>query len=303
MHIFIFIFLSLINIPQPTEKIDNNKKVTDNTRGWFIQETGIGQAILDIFFIDSLNGWAVEKYGKIIHTSDGGYSWERQYCREQRRLYTIGFRNNSEGWAGGSKSEYGFDFYVLLLHTIDAGSTWIELKSNNPPLYNWIKDISIPNTTCGYYLQCFYYFCEVSSSIYNIVTGNCEISWWIPEAMCGEKIHFIDSLCGWYLSTAFRGDSQCYLFSTQTGPENLNLIDSFSISIKNIFFVDSLKGWIVGESGTILHTEDAGTTWVTQLSGINNTLNGIDFVDSLNGWIVGEGGVILRTRDGGEHWT
>ena len=59
---------------------------------------------------------------------------------------------------------------------------------------------------------------------------------------------------------------------------------------------------MVGESGTILHTTDGGTTWTTQISGTKESLMGVCFIDADRGTVVGNGGIILRTTDGGEHW-
>lgn len=61
-------------------------------------------------------------------------------------------------------------------------------------------------------------------------------------------------------------------------------------------------GWACGRFGTILHTPDAGATWVRQTSGTTFTLSSIFFTDSRNGWAVGNGGTILHTRDGGLKW-
>jgi hypothetical protein len=35
-------------------------------------------------------------------------------------------------------------------------------------------------------------------------------------------------------------------------------------SYNKIHFVDSLTGWVVGDSGTIVHTSDGGENWVLQ---------------------------------------
>lgn len=73
--------------------------------------------------------------------------------------------------------------------------------------------------------------------------------------------------------------------------------DLFSIS-----FPTERHGWACGRFGTIVHTSDAGATWVRQTSGTTFTLSSIFFTDSQNGWAVGNGGTILHTRDGGLKW-
>jgi photosystem II stability/assembly factor-like uncharacterized protein len=62
-------------------------------------------------------------------------------------------------------------------------------------------------------------------------------------------------------------------------------------------------GIAVGNRGTILHTSDGGTTWITKGSNITARLNAITFANASTGIAVGAEGIILRTTDGGETWT
>ena len=64
-----------------------------------------------------------------------------------------------------------------------------------------------------------------------------------------------------------------------------------------------MKGWIAGEFGVILYTEDGGTTWIKQLEDeIGRKLFGIDFSDDLHGIVVGNEGVVYTTEDAGKTW-
>ena len=78
---------------------------------------------------------------------------------------------------------------------------------------------------------------------------------------------------------------------------------------KNLYavqFTDANNGFVVGDSGIILRTTDAGNNWEIQPSETTLPLNDISFVDENKGWIVGGGygvnGIILNTTDGGETW-
>jgi photosystem II stability/assembly factor-like uncharacterized protein len=68
-------------------------------------------------------------------------------------------------------------------------------------------------------------------------------------------------------------------------------------------FADENNGWLSGEWGTILRTEDGGRTWKQQTSGVESTLFGIGFSDASNGIAVGMDSVTLHTEDGGRTWT
>lgn len=67
-------------------------------------------------------------------------------------------------------------------------------------------------------------------------------------------------------------------------------------------FISTSEGWVVGSSGTILHSVDGGTTWEAQESGTDRDLKAVAFVDNQKGWVVGHGGTLLGTKDGGRHW-
>jgi photosystem II stability/assembly factor-like uncharacterized protein len=72
-----------------------------------------------------------------------------------------------------------------------------------------------------------------------------------------------------------------------------------SFNFRDICFskIDPSKGWVVGDDGTILHTDDGGATWIEQDSAIKNDLYGVFFLDASTGWAVGEGNTIIRTTN------
>src|SRR6476469_914578 len=70
-----------------------------------------------------------------------------------------------------------------------------------------------------------------------------------------------------------------------------------------IYFISPMKGWIVGEFGLVLHTEDGGSTWTAQRSGSDlPQLYSVKFVDDQRGWAIGQAGSLIRTTDGGKRW-
>jgi photosystem II stability/assembly factor-like uncharacterized protein len=82
-----------------------------------------------------------------------------------------------------------------------------------------------------------------------------------------------------------------------------------SANLNRVLFLDETEGWIVGDGATLLHTTDAGVTWVRQSIPVDSdcVLSGVDFIDRETGWIVGRVGlaeppVVLHTEDGGLTW-
>jgi photosystem II stability/assembly factor-like uncharacterized protein len=87
-------------------------------------------------------------------------------------------------------------------------------------------------------------------------------------------------------------------------------------TLRKVFFVSERTGWVVGDGGTILHTDNAGNTWQRQLSGVAINLTDVFFKDETTGWALGGGTkgadlrdlqnpeemVLLHTADGGRTW-
>jgi photosystem II stability/assembly factor-like uncharacterized protein len=80
-------------------------------------------------------------------------------------------------------------------------------------------------------------------------------------------------------------------------------VDSGTTSnLNGAVLLDSGTGFVVGDTGTILKSTDAGATWTPLTSGTSTTLHGIYFLDPNEGVAVGDSGIILRTTDGGAVW-
>jgi photosystem II stability/assembly factor-like uncharacterized protein len=91
--------------------------------------------------------------------------------------------------------------------------------------------------------------------------------------------------------------------SLRAAQEDAELVD--------VTFVDSQRGWAVGDRGAIWNTVDGGRRWRAQRSGVDCRLESVQFLDAEHGWVAGgvhhpythtSRGVLLRTRDGGKTW-
>jgi len=79
--------------------------------------------------------------------------------------------------------------------------------------------------------------------------------------------------------------------------------------LKAVCFTDSLRGWISGDSGIILHTNDGGNSWIRQETSSTNSVEFLFFLNGNEGWAssfnyttLPYGTILLKTTDGGEHW-
>jgi photosystem II stability/assembly factor-like uncharacterized protein len=76
----------------------------------------------------------------------------------------------------------------------------------------------------------------------------------------------------------------------------------------DVKFINSSHGWVVGilypdtfSGGIVLHTEDDGDTWETQLADDTQLFLQIDVVNEQTAWVTGRG-CLYFTNDSGESW-
>lgn len=67
-------------------------------------------------------------------------------------------------------------------------------------------------------------------------------------------------------------------------------------------FVSKDRGFVAGETGTILRTDDAGNSWKLFYIGSPELIRRISFISADEGWAIGHKGSIFHTKDAGEHW-
>ena len=78
--------------------------------------------------------------------------------------------------------------------------------------------------------------------------------------------------------------------------------------LRKIFFVDPNNGWASGLTGTIVHTSDAGNSWVLQNSTVITPVVNIFFINKNRGWALTYpevppfGTTVLKTTNGGLDW-
>ncbi|AZQ10377.1 WD40/YVTN/BNR-like repeat-containing protein [Shewanella khirikhana] len=85
---------------------------------WQQVETPTRAQLTKVFFVNDNLGWAVGHDATIIHTRDGGKTWELQFSAPEleRPFMDVLFINESEGFAIGA--------YGLFYQTRDGGKSW-----------------------------------------------------------------------------------------------------------------------------------------------------------------------------------
>lgn len=248
------------------------------------EQISINTLLTDVDFVDENNGWAVGRNGMIKHTTNGGDTWYTAECPLEGMLTSICFADENNGWVVSR------DFWGEIIHTNNAGGSWNEQENpQDQPLH----DVFFINDQIGWAVGLDTTILrtwdggQVWHGVENYPVGGCRYT----------SVFFIDEMKGWAVGTNGR------IVRSADGGQSWEEIESgvsSSIILESVFFLDANNGWIAGDRGTILRTVDGGLHWFELHSRIStNFLTSVVFTDPLKGWICGEGGTIVHTENGG----
>jgi len=75
-----------------------------------------------------------------------------------------------------------------------------------------------------------------------------------------------------------------------------------SQQLSNLHFPSENVGYVVGNNGLVLRTNDLGSSWVTLNTGFSSKLNSVFFINDSTGYVAGNAGLILKTTNYGFSW-
>jgi len=283
----------------------------DNPQGgWQLQliDGLSGRSISDIFFLDSVNGWAVTPFVQqndtafVFKTTNGGNNW---FISNKRIDQWVGYNkikfiNSNTGFACGTSQSSG---YKGLSKSTDGGYNWQSL--NVPDPYLDYKDMSILNEDTIWLVASS----TIGGGVFRTTNGGQNF---IQQLSAGnqnpDKIYMYNARIGFIGKTT--GSS---IRKTTDGGFTWSII--LNSHFLDIYFIDSLTGW--RSSGSNMYKSvNGGINWVSyplpqggniitstiyEFNNINN-----DTIWGTGGWVYypssGNRGILYRTTNGGINW-
>ncbi|MEJ2544166.1 MAG: YCF48-related protein, partial [Calditrichaceae bacterium] len=196
-----------------------------------------------LYFNDDSIGWSVGQYGTILKTTDGGKSWTIREIPWLYDLSDVHFPSALTGYAIGTD---GF-----IIKSTDGGESW-EKQDNS--YSNNLNRILFKDELTGWAIG------EKGMILHTVDGGD---HWLLQTSNSLENLFGIDfigtdSLC-------VVGDNKTILLADVTDDSWLNVELSTDCSLEDVFFADSMHGWVCGcdnnNKGIILKSVDGGHQW------------------------------------------
>ena len=254
----------------------------------------VGQRMTDdlfsVNFGSEKHGWAVGRWGSVLHTADGGKTWEKQDTGVNYTLASVSFVDEKNGWAVGDQG--------TIIHTSDGGKTWEKQKS---PVSYFLMGVSFATKNQGWIVT------ERTNILHTEDGGKTWAVQFKDQDFILKSVSFCDERNGWAVGeygfvyhTADGGRTWTHQAGEFGFSEDTGEIVGGSY-LFDIVAVNPMTAWVVGIDGYVAKTVDAGKTWSKQMTGVPKThLFGVS-VGEKNVLIAGDA-VLLRTADGGATW-
>jgi photosystem II stability/assembly factor-like uncharacterized protein len=272
--------------------------------GWTEQTSPSSLSLNSVYAIDSLNVWAAGQEGLIIHSTDGGKTWDSISSGTVRDLLTIEFINADTGFVGGEEDESSPAFeHYLVQRTTDGGLNWEfqNLPSGGDVM---ITDLDFVEGPPGEPMRGF----STGGLTHTWRTDTYGEDWYHARGNCGQgnfnSCYFVDSITGWFVGTPSNVIPYTIMHTSDGTDSFVEQTSPVDIKLNGVCFGTDLKGVAVGNNGTVIYTSDGGANWEQSMDDDIKftTWFSVFLTESGKAWAVGNKGEIVYSDDWGQTW-
>jgi len=278
--------------------------ISYSTDYWIPVPSPTSKWLYRLSFADTSKGWAVGDSGIVLHTTDGGLTWQIQNTNVESFIWGVSFPSAAGGRLGWAVTFESFPFTgSKILTTTNGGSSWT---------YYAFPDTTVELLAINFLDSLNGWTAGSQGKIFHTTNGGLT---WIPHPIdsfgCGglfpiwrmgldnTTLRFAVGGVIDFAGVAWHSTDFGYHWkSTCVGPE----------PVYDVFLFDSLNAICSGgdyEFGvTTTRTSDGGQTWLYDTTGAFGKGETIEFRTPAEGWIgCGFSGRLLLSLDTGRSWT
>ena len=254
--------------------------------------------LTDIYFLDVDRGWAVGDRGVILMTENGGRRWRQADCPINCRLESVFFIDEQRGWAvGGWAHPYTHKSSGVVLRTENGGRRWTRVPAATLPALKQVHFLdhrhgwAIGNSSAMY-----------PAGVFRTQDGG--RAWTVvPHA----------SADGW-VAGRFLSPHQAVVLGRSAsiavvagGKQTATMIPNAGLRrTSDLYIAPQGQGWIVGDGGLVLVSDDRGESW-HPCSSLPAESRHFDFRSLAKSgsdiWIAGvPGSCVFHSADEGQSW-
>ncbi|TAK61361.1 MAG: hypothetical protein EPO24_05870 [Bacteroidetes bacterium] len=225
---------------------------TDGGENWIRQDTIVfdiegetGIRLNSFRFLNRCEGWGTASKsgcplgcggcGYVVHTTNGGRSWNMNYYSSNRQLAGVYMLPSGKGWVSGGGNYLDCPPYIL--HTSDYGGTWFEQQIPGDDI-GTVSSFAFHNSNFGYAYGMRGIF-KTSNSGQRWDTTAFSTATAYDMAIINDSVVY-----------ALRGSTITYLYTlyrSSNRGKTWNKQAEFGRSFKDMSFLNDTTGWIVGQ--------------------------------------------------------
>ena len=260
--------------------------------------------------------WAVGDRGVIVRSHDDGDTWQTAVVPFECSLKSVCFLTNQTGFVAGSRFDhFSKRYHGILLKTGDGGNSWRHVTPKDtaastpgmltsghyagfelPPL-SYVRFFDLDNGIA---------IGRLTSTVLRTSDGGLT---WRPLST--------EENSGRWASGAFLSPEDGIVvgagssYGTVVGEQLVTLAQPLRTfrEVNGASLSDDGHGWVVGDGGFLLHSQDGGITWAPPAARLTTRLNDVfDFCcvdrNGSNICVAGSpGSVVLHSNDDGRSWS
>lgn len=247
--------------------------------GWLLRPSGTTHNLYSVTANHSTiyEAWVCGENGTILHTTNGGQTWETQNSGTTYTLRSIAFWES----AGGPVVAVGENGTIL--YTSNHGATWEPRPSGTTATLRSVSD-----------------FGAIIVGDSGIVLHSVDEGATWQREQTGVTAQ-LNAATGAFVTFAVGENGTIIRRLSQTGWQVIN--SQTTEDLRGLPMFGSLD-IVVGNNGLIWRSTDNGISWSGQNSGTISRLNGAQYSvnNTSRAYCVGDSGVVVKTTDSGNTW-